>query len=388
MNLTEQTVSGNNQISLQDSLNAALLKIKVAMTASTIAPIGNNLIVYVDRADSSTPTADRKQYVFNMESPLKYCDQIGDELLQQFKAVNNDIYVESFVKRLIGTDTNGNYILEDSTREELDAIEITLFEGTNYIYTNYANASIMLIYPKNNEQNKCFLNNAIYNKHKTNNVSEFSLDDLYFKDAFTKTENSLNLEINNISADCLISKNNKFSLDSQGNLIVNSISVSQGLINNANICNLIYPVGSIYLAVNSTNPSTLFGGSWTQISDKFIVGAGSVYGAGSIGGSSSHSHTTGAHALTISEMPSHTHIQDSHSHTQHPDTWMNRTPVDGYVPASGTFIAQANTATYYTGGTTATNQYTGGSGAHSHGNTGSSSNLPPYLAVYIWKRTA
>ena len=47
----------------------------------------------------------------------------------------------------------------------------------------------------------------------------------------------------------------------------------------------IYPVGSIYMSVNNTNPSNLFGGTWTQLKDRFLLGAGSTYTNGSTGGS-------------------------------------------------------------------------------------------------------
>lgn len=45
--------------------------------------------------------------------------------------------------------------------------------------------------------------------------------------------------------------------------------------------NLIYPVGSIYLSMNSTNPSTLFGGTWVQIAEgQTLWSAGTNYAAG------------------------------------------------------------------------------------------------------------
>ena len=63
-----------------------------------------------------------------------------------------------------------------------------------------------------------------------------------------------------------------------------------------------YPVGSIYLSVNSTNPGTIFGGSWEQIKDRFLLACGSTYSNGSTGGESTHK-------LTVDEMPSHNHQQ-------------------------------------------------------------------------------
>ena len=45
----------------------------------------------------------------------------------------------------------------------------------------------------------------------------------------------------------------------------------------------IYPVGSIYMSVNNVNPSVLFGGTWEQIKDTFLLSAGDTYNAGSKG---------------------------------------------------------------------------------------------------------
>ena len=66
------------------------------------------------------------------------------------------------------------------------------------------------------------------------------------------------------------------------------------------LINLIYPIGSIYLSVNSTSPQQLFGGEWEQIKDKFLLSAGDTYSGGSEGGEA-------AHTLTVEEMPSHNH---------------------------------------------------------------------------------
>ena len=38
-----------------------------------------------------------------------------------------------------------------------------------------------------------------------------------------------------------------------------------------------YPVGSIYMSVNSTSPATLFGGTWQRIQDRFLLCAGVTY---------------------------------------------------------------------------------------------------------------
>lgn len=140
----------------------------------------------------------------------------------------------------------------------------------------------------------------------------------------------------------------------------------------SDLLNKIYPVGSIYMSANSTSPATLFGGTWQQLKDRFLIGAGSSYENGATGGATSHKHTTASHALTIEEMPEH-----GHGYTL---AYGGNDPVKGF--------SYGNT---YAGNFDDSSQYinnNGGGKAHSHGDTGSSSNMPPYLAVYMWKRTA
>jgi len=138
------------------------------------------------------------------------------------------------------------------------------------------------------------------------------------------------------------------------------------------ILNLVYPVGSIYISSNSTSPAVLFGGSWTQIKDTFLIACGNVYGNGVSGGSANHTHTTQAHALTTAELPAHRHTFLSIPNTD-TQTWKAPNQVFEYKYVEGTHYMK------YT-------DETGSNAAHSHGNTGSSSNMPPYLGVYVWKR--
>ena len=128
----------------------------------------------------------------------------------------------------------------------------------------------------------------------------------------------------------------------------------------------VYPVGSIYMSVNSTSPADLFGGTWEQIKDTFLLSCGDTYSNGATGGEATHT-------LTVSEMPSHTHIQNQHRHTE----------AGNWSTGSGSTSAYTTTAnregtSLYTNWATATNQNTGGGQAHN--------NMPPYLAVYVWKR--
>ena len=222
-----------------------------------------------------------------------------------------------------------------------------------------------------------------------------------------------------------------------------------------------YPVGSIYMSVNSTSPATLFGGTWQQLQNSFLVGAGSNYTAGSTGGSATHSHTVNSHTHSMSHthgisshshsLNSHTHSISSHTHTlKHTHDYgvklgaYNNTLMSANIPnrfylyngsnwvstkattesvgqpvayalastssttskaverqALTTTTSAASTET--TSGTSLTTDKASGStgsatlstnslSATSTGSaspsTNSANNLPPYLAVYMWKRTA
>ncbi len=134
----------------------------------------------------------------------------------------------------------------------------------------------------------------------------------------------------------------------------------------------IYPVGTIYQSVSDVSPATLFGGTWERIENRFLIGAGSNYTAGSTGGSATHYHSTSGHVLTVDEIPAHTH-----GFTY--SNWnMHDTDNEGYGQYSNVLGDDASRSC----------GSTGGGAAHSHGNTGNASNLPPYLTVYMWRRTA
>nr|DAM44134.1 MAG TPA: baseplate protein [Caudoviricetes sp.] len=66
------------------------------------------------------------------------------------------------------------------------------------------------------------------------------------------------------------------------------------------ILSKVYPVGSIYMSVNSVSPATLFGGTWERIKDQFLLAAGDKYAAGKTGGEATHT-------LTENEIPAHRH---------------------------------------------------------------------------------
>ena len=123
----------------------------------------------------------------------------------------------------------------------------------------------------------------------------------------------------------------------------------------------VYPVGAIYMSASSTSPASLFGGTWEQIQDRFLLAAGSSYAAGNTGGEATHT-------LTANEMPAHSHAIYS-----------------GY----GDIVSNVSDAyRYQTWGSSDRGWKTGNLGTNSIGGGAAHNNMPPYLVVYMWKRTA
>lgn len=141
-----------------------------------------------------------------------------------------------------------------------------------------------------------------------------------------------------------------------------------------------HPVGSYYWSSNATNPGTLFGGTWAQVKDKFVLAVGDTYKAGASGGAASvtsgdsSAANTGGTAITIAQMPSHAHAY----HTFYKTYW------DGN--AERWCVAYTNPDKDIGGAT----EKVGGGQAHTHtmAHTHTVSTLPPYETAYCWKRTA
>lgn len=131
-----------------------------------------------------------------------------------------------------------------------------------------------------------------------------------------------------------------------------------------------YPIGSIYMSVNSTDPSTLFGGSWERIQDRFLLASGNSYGAGSTGGSAK------------ATLPSHTHTFGSSDY----DLWVAKRGKGSTEPGNQI----SGDAKYYAaakGGSTSNYKWLQRVDSKGVSDV-SQANMPPYLAVYVWKRTA
>ena len=128
------------------------------------------------------------------------------------------------------------------------------------------------------------------------------------------------------------------------------------------IFKLIYPVGSIYLSDNATNPSSKFGGTWVQLKDHFLY-AGSSFSTGNGTGTATNNHT-----LTIDQIPPHKHRIDANwGRDKGSGGWGALIQnYDGYV-----FEPKHLYGEMYD---------TGGGKGHAH-------NIP-YQSIYVWRRTA
>lgn len=73
--------------------------------------------------------------------------------------------------------------------------------------------------------------------------------------------------------------------DSGSNHIANTYAKKSDLLDS------IYPVGSIYMSTKDSSPANFLGGTWERIEGKFLLGAGSGFGAGSTGGEATHTLT-------------------------------------------------------------------------------------------------
>jgi len=157
---------------------------------------------------------------------------------------------------------------------------------------------------------------------------------------------------------------------------------SKGITHNKKLLSdILYPVGSIYMSVDSTSPATLFGGTWTKIEGRFLWATGSTPKV--MGGSrttdSPNTNTTGSTVLTESQLPY----------------------IDGAVAgvltygSNGSGHFSANKENPVNGASGSTNHWStikfacGGNAGHTHTlNSHTHTYMPPYFEVYMWYRTA
>ena len=146
-----------------------------------------------------------------------------------------------------------------------------------------------------------------------------------------------------------------------------------------------YPVGSIYVSVNSASPATLFGGTWQRITGRFLLAAtdggtsGASQAAGRTGGEATHALTPAETALK------------NHSHTMNHSHSLNNNRGAGWDSSGGDGdrLTYGNVKSGRTMSEFASvSEYKGSTSGLTEANGTAHNNMPPYLSVYVWKRTA
>lgn len=125
------------------------------------------------------------------------------------------------------------------------------------------------------------------------------------------------------------------------------------------VLNKLRPVGSIYISYSSTNPSSLFGGTWVSYAPaRTLLTTTNVSEVGGTGGSFTHT-------LTLNEIPSHRHLMRYYSGNKNH------------------LLYKGTGKTVRGGGTADTSKVFGNAGSG-----GAHNNTQPYAVCYMWKRTA
>ncbi len=130
------------------------------------------------------------------------------------------------------------------------------------------------------------------------------------------------------------------------------------------VLSCVYPVGSIYISVSSASPEILFGGTWVQLKDVFLLAAGDVYNVGETGGEEEHT-------LTVEEIPAHSHTGILYRGNQ---------KAVSLNPGTGGYQLSWAADTGYGVESDLETGEAGGGTAHN--------NMPPYTVVNVWQRTA
>lgn len=195
---------------------------------------------------------------------------------------------------------------------------------------------------------------------KTGEVSLSASDVGALADSYTPPVQSVNNKTGTVN----LSASDVGALPDSYTPPVTSVNGQTGDVSIATVSPLtVMPVGYIYMSTSNISPQTLFGGTWARIKDTFLLAAGDTYASGDTGGSASHT-------LTESELPEHSHSLTTTNNT-------------GDIANPGVSLKMPSNygATNSTAGYTLVETSETGEGD-------AFSTLPPYLAVYVWQRTA
>lgn len=225
-----------------------------------------------------------------------------------------------------------------------------------------------------------------------------------------KTNKKIQITLTGVSGDFIINGSDQLSASGEELTYILNPNQSIGVISKtpsqlnytvgtqsniiSSIIDVTYPVGSIYISSTTMHPSVTFGGVWEHFAeDKFLLSAGSKYGYNTSGGS--------ADAVVVK----HNHTQNPHNHTQNAHSHGTKYDGNSYVvkektsgasnrrvtvvSSGSTYVDTSSGANFHnynaTESITATNQQQTATNKEA-GVDGTGKNMPPYLAVFMWKR--
>ena len=137
---------------------------------------------------------------------------------------------------------------------------------------------------------------------------------------------------------------------------------------------LTHPKGTLFFSDDPTSPAELFGGTWEQIKDRFILAAGDTYAAGSTGGEAEHSHeyavtyVSNYNGIVGGSMEYSVMAYDGTTGGYNVKAFSYGTGIGNEFSSISTTV---NQTIYY---------------KRSLGRTGYGTNIPPYITKYVWQR--
>jgi hypothetical protein len=140
-----------------------------------------------------------------------------------------------------------------------------------------------------------------------------------------------------------------------------------------------YPIGSIYTSTNDVNPSLTMGGTWERLKDRFLLGAGDSYTAGATGGSATHNHTHDLWAdmyMLKDDSAVRSNGAMYMKGKQHSKHSIMDYALQDQKDSQGNYLLSRKDLSGVS------YQY----GTNVDGSINQANNMPPYLAVYMWKR--
>lgn len=247
----------------------------------------------------------------------------------------------------------------DYTEEDLAKLAQYTVEGTGLTYTE------KLLYDLNGDGVLNAADTAIMRKiiatgmtHNNPGYLEINSNSLEETIVIKDNEGNHRANMHPLGIDAV----NFYQVDADGNKtnLIDAIKAS--------IFDAIYPVGSIYMSIEATNPKDLFGGTWERIQGKFLLGANdsaTAYNAGKTGGSFNHTHNLDSNGFAKIFFGS-----------------------SSFQAKDKSTASWSGNAKKTVSGTNSTSTFSASYGTELGGTTASADGMPPFLAVYIWKRTA